>query len=61
MSPSFYPADQKEPILPPTLKAGNVIYWHHLARNGEIPGVTDDERARCPIAAKAATEIFYDR
>ncbi|KAI0689956.1 hypothetical protein BC835DRAFT_1418116 [Cytidiella melzeri] len=30
------------------LKAGDVLYWHHLARHGEIPGVADDPRARNP-------------
>jgi hypothetical protein len=23
-----------------------VLYWHHLQRSGEIPGVEEDERAR---------------
>ncbi|KAF4620689.1 hypothetical protein D9613_000767 [Agrocybe pediades] len=59
---TFHPADQKEPLLPAaTLKPGNVIFWHHLARNGEIPGVADDKRARDPAAARASTQIFYDR
>lgn len=30
------------------LKAGDVLYWHHLAKNGEIPGVQEDPRARVP-------------
>ncbi|KAG1878097.1 hypothetical protein DFJ58DRAFT_712705 [Suillus subalutaceus] len=30
------------------LKAGDVLYWHHLAKNGEIPGVQEDSRARVP-------------
>ncbi|KAL0956486.1 hypothetical protein HGRIS_002632 [Hohenbuehelia grisea] len=39
----------KDIMSPPTrLKPGNVVYWHHLSRHGEIPGVTDDERARGP-------------
>ncbi|KAG7098648.1 hypothetical protein E1B28_000564 [Marasmius oreades] len=28
------------------LKAGDVLYWHHLIRHGEIPGVANDPRAR---------------
>ncbi|KAF8842993.1 hypothetical protein BDN67DRAFT_898005 [Paxillus ammoniavirescens] len=28
------------------LKAGDVLYWHHLSKNGEIPGVEEDPRAR---------------
>ncbi|KAF8590971.1 hypothetical protein K439DRAFT_1328431 [Ramaria rubella] len=28
------------------LRAGDVIYWHNLSRNGEIPAVVEDERAR---------------
>ncbi|KAG0706083.1 hypothetical protein DFH29DRAFT_980574 [Suillus ampliporus] len=28
------------------LKAGDGLYWHHLAKNGEIPGVQEDPRAR---------------
>lgn len=33
---------------PYPLRSGDVLYWHHLARNGEIPGVGDgnDTRAR---------------
>ncbi|KAJ8592331.1 hypothetical protein M405DRAFT_812897 [Rhizopogon salebrosus TDB-379] len=30
------------------LKAGDTLYWHHLAKNGEIPGVQEDPRARVP-------------
>jgi len=35
-------------FLPETthIKAGDVVYWHHLARNGEIPACCDDTRAR---------------
>lgn len=29
-----------------TLRKGDVLYWHHLQRSGEIPGVEEDERAR---------------
>jgi len=28
------------------LRAGDVLYWHHLSRHGEIPGVREDPRAR---------------
>ncbi|KAF8894953.1 hypothetical protein CPB84DRAFT_1782739 [Gymnopilus junonius] len=58
LTPSFHPADQKEPPLPHTLKPGDVIFWHHLARSGETPGVTDDERARRPASPR---EIFFNR
>lgn len=27
---------------------GEVLYWHHLKRTGEMPGVVDDPRARSP-------------
>ncbi|KAF5380378.1 hypothetical protein D9615_004505 [Tricholomella constricta] len=41
------PAEQKEQPAPPRkLQSGDVLFWHHLARNGEIPGVEDDSRAR---------------
>ena len=34
---------------PDRLRSGDVVYWHNLARNGEIPAVSDDPRARaCP-------------
>ncbi|KAH9832321.1 FAM72 protein-domain-containing protein [Rhodofomes roseus] len=28
------------------LRAGDVLYWHHLVRSGEIPAVVEDHRAR---------------
>jgi len=31
---------------PTCLKAGDVVHWHHLAKNGEIPACCDDTRAR---------------
>lgn len=38
------------PPRPPSpvmkLKAGDMLYWHHLSRHGEIPGVQEDPRAR---------------
>ncbi|KAG5649760.1 hypothetical protein H0H81_002145 [Sphagnurus paluster] len=47
-SPSYEStAEQKEqPPQPRKLKSGDALFWHHLARNGEIPGVEDDKRAR---------------
>ncbi|KAG2150455.1 hypothetical protein DEU56DRAFT_729077 [Suillus clintonianus] len=41
------------------LKAGDVLYWHHLAKNGEIPGVQEDPRAR--ISNKNNGPQFSDR
>ncbi|KAJ8076550.1 hypothetical protein PM082_000973 [Marasmius tenuissimus] len=38
------------------LKAGDVLYWHHLIRRGEIPGVANDPRARKPPVASDGTE-----
>ncbi|KAF9237516.1 FAM72 protein-domain-containing protein [Melanogaster broomeanus] len=34
--------------LPRKLKAGDVLYWHHLTKNGEIPGIEADPRAKVP-------------
>jgi len=53
-NPSFPYTDQKEPSLPQTLKADDVLFWHHLARSGEIPAVTEDARARGPPREAAA-------
>lgn len=59
---NFHPADQKEPLhQPPSLKPGDVIFWHHLARKGEVPGVIDDLRARHPAAARASRDILFNR
>ncbi|PFH50919.1 hypothetical protein AMATHDRAFT_75307 [Amanita thiersii Skay4041] len=33
------------------LKAGDLLFWHHLSRHGEIPGVSDNASARHPVAA----------
>lgn len=33
---------------PRRLKAGDVLYWHHLGKHGEIPAVEEDPRARVP-------------
>jgi hypothetical protein len=35
------------------LTVGDVLYWHHLVRHGEIPAVTDDPRARNPDTSLA--------
>ncbi|KAJ7680436.1 FAM72 protein-domain-containing protein [Mycena polygramma] len=40
------PADHFEAPPFPALQAGDVLYWHHLSRHGEIPGVMEDARAR---------------
>jgi len=33
------------------LRDGDVLYWHNLAKTGEIPAVADDERARRPYSS----------
>ena len=38
------PPRSPSPVM--KLKAGDMLYWHHLSRNGEIPGVQEDPRAR---------------
>jgi hypothetical protein len=38
----------------PRLRPGEPVFWHHLARGGEIPGVCDDRRARPPPPTAAA-------
>ncbi|KAJ7045625.1 hypothetical protein C8F04DRAFT_1065520 [Mycena alexandri] len=50
------------PSLPP-LYAGDVLYWHHLARHGEIPGVMEDARARRRSLAinVGKTRMLFDR
>ncbi|KIJ26544.1 hypothetical protein M422DRAFT_192045, partial [Sphaerobolus stellatus SS14] len=35
------------------LRGGDVLYWHNLAKTGEIPAVTDDERARHPYSSSS--------
>ncbi|KAF8345928.1 hypothetical protein F5887DRAFT_143029 [Amanita rubescens] len=39
-------AEVKETRPPCKLRAGDILFWHHLSRHGEIPGVADDPRAR---------------
>ncbi|KAI0674757.1 hypothetical protein C8Q78DRAFT_497996 [Trametes maxima] len=34
------------------LQAGEVLYWHHLTRSGEIPAVAEDARARMGAEAQ---------
>ncbi|EJF55790.1 hypothetical protein DICSQDRAFT_164146 [Dichomitus squalens LYAD-421 SS1] len=52
---NIVPAYLSRPLHPPApppapppepLKAGEVLYWHHLLRSGEIPAVSEDPRAR---------------
>ncbi|KAF8200921.1 hypothetical protein BJ912DRAFT_921493 [Pholiota molesta] len=59
---SFYPADHKEPPHPlPSLKRGDVVFWHHLARSGEISGVAHDERARRPASPARPRPMLFNR
>ncbi|KAJ7178421.1 hypothetical protein C8R43DRAFT_872269 [Mycena crocata] len=53
------PAEHLEPPAFPPLRPGDVLYWHHLARHGEIPGVMEDARARRRSAEK--TRMQFDR
>jgi hypothetical protein len=39
------------------LRAGDVIYWHHLSRNGEIPAVVEDHRARSAVTPDSASPL----
>ena len=38
---------------PQRLKAGDVLFWHHLVKSGEIPAVVEDHRARLRKAGDA--------
>ncbi|KAE9411352.1 hypothetical protein BT96DRAFT_961284 [Gymnopus androsaceus JB14] len=40
------------------LKAGDILFWHHLMRHGEIPGVSDDPRARKGYSTTRKSMIF---
>jgi len=40
------PTPPRSPSPVSKLKAGDMLYWHHLSRHGEIPGVQEDPRAR---------------
>ncbi|KAH9940438.1 uncharacterized protein BXZ73DRAFT_88682 [Epithele typhae] len=45
------------PPVPEPLKVGEVLYWHHLFRSGEIPAVSEDPRARFdPDAPEVGTD-----
>lgn len=63
--PLGVPSEQKELPHPRKLQAGDILYWHHLAKNGEIPGVEEDERARGskPTASggKHSAPLGFDR
>ncbi|KAF7306148.1 hypothetical protein HMN09_00770100 [Mycena chlorophos] len=60
--PFGLPAERVEsPSIPP-LAAGDVLYWHHLVKHGEIPSVVEDPRARSRSSAKrTANKIHFDR
>jgi hypothetical protein len=68
-SPPSYPyevrvpsLEHKEPSSPKKLKAGDVLYWHQLVRNGEIPGVAEDKRARGEtLNGVAAGPVIFNR
>ena len=47
-SPMFStnPSIQEKDQVSRRLRKGDILYWHHLQRSGEIPPVGDDERAR---------------
>jgi hypothetical protein len=53
-SPSAAPPLLEQKDLPTSraLKPGDVLFWHHLTRCGEIPGVEDDKRARSKAGAR---------
>ncbi|KAI0644571.1 hypothetical protein C8Q79DRAFT_781034 [Trametes meyenii] len=44
---------QQQQQAPEPLRAGEVVYWHHLTRSGEIPAVAEDARARMGADAQA--------
>ncbi|KAF8633340.1 hypothetical protein AX17_004512 [Amanita inopinata Kibby_2008] len=56
-------ADAKESFPLRWLKAGETLYWHHLSRHGEIPGITEDARARRgeAVASDSPREVIFDR
>lgn len=43
------------------LRAGDVVYWHHLSRSGEIPAVVEDDRARYTVTEDSTTSPFAGR
>ncbi|OSD01316.1 hypothetical protein PYCCODRAFT_1369755 [Trametes coccinea BRFM310] len=60
------PHSQAQPTrleLPPAqpLKAGEVLYWHHLLRSGEIPAVAEDPLARMDAEAQESARMEEER
>ncbi|KAI0743389.1 hypothetical protein C8Q80DRAFT_833587 [Daedaleopsis nitida] len=43
---SLQPVQPVPPPPPEPIKSGEVLFWHHLTRSGEIPAVAEDPRAR---------------
>ncbi|KAI0779932.1 hypothetical protein C8Q74DRAFT_726940 [Fomes fomentarius] len=43
---SVQPVQPPPPPPPEPIKHGEVLFWHHLLRSGEIPAVSEDPRAR---------------
>ncbi|KIY66893.1 hypothetical protein CYLTODRAFT_444406 [Cylindrobasidium torrendii FP15055 ss-10] len=69
-SPYIYGLPTEQCSIPPPRKLtpGDNVYWHNLARHGEIPGVNDDVRARhkptsprSTISAAKRAPCIYDR
>ncbi|KAH9944714.1 hypothetical protein B0H21DRAFT_449642 [Amylocystis lapponica] len=52
--PEPAPPEPAEPV-PERLRAGDVLFWHHLVRSGEIPAVCEDARARGSYGGGRAT------
>ncbi|KAH0827953.1 hypothetical protein J3R83DRAFT_3590 [Lanmaoa asiatica] len=44
---------------PRKLKEGDILFWHHLTKHGEIPGIEEDPRARIPT--RGDTLSFFER
>ncbi|KAI0829904.1 hypothetical protein BC628DRAFT_1408677 [Trametes gibbosa] len=51
-APSQAQAPPEEEPEQERLRAGEVVYWHHLLRSGEIPAVFEDARARMDAEAQ---------
>ena len=54
VSPPYPQRPQRVPELE-QLHGGEVVFWHHLVRSGEIPAVVDDPRARAPAVKEQAS------
>lgn len=54
----LFEEDKREP---PRLEAGEPVFWHHLTRGGEMPGVYEDKRARASAVATAAPRARLQR